>query len=392
MNTPTNTDLHTESGEYKYAGIPLQPSIFAEILVHLFNGKRFKREQAIEAVRLYHQEHGGSLDHFSGPGVFKKAASYLKGQGLTNIKYGYWILENQHDAPRQDTISEPPIFKNSSSPTDTSTGQADQADEVIGQGDAAVYVYYFDAYQEKALHNGKTYWPCKIGRTDIDPLSRIYGQSRTCFPEAPHIALIIKTDDSSTLETTLHCILKSNDRQLADAPGAEWFNTNPEEIKALYDILCQITSLRPLLTSIPLPSVDYLLKLGQLIYMANYVEKMVAHDCDELHIRISELITASSSLLAPENNTGECHTSEQNIADTGLSSYINQANASMNEVARQCEAVLHPHPFVSDGLQTPDLHHCSIDNSYLCTAEESDLEKAIRIIDKSFNELSERRP
>ncbi|PWG64445.1 GIY-YIG nuclease family protein [Bifidobacterium callitrichidarum] len=230
MDKLSSSNLYTEAGEYRYIDVPLQPSIFAEILLLLFNGKRFKREQAIEEVRQYHQEHGGSLDHFSGPGVFKKAASYLKGQGLTNVNYGYWTLDNQESLTQPESI---PAFSNTeNSATDTDTSMT-LADQVIGQGNAAVYLYYFDAYREKAARAGKTYWPCKIGRTDTDPLSRIYGQSRTCFPEAPHVALVIKTDDSSTLETTIHGILKLQGRQLPDAPGSEWFNTNPESVTTI---------------------------------------------------------------------------------------------------------------------------------------------------------------
>lgn len=227
MDRLSASNLQDDFGKYKYVGLPLQPSIFAEILLLLFNGKRFKREQAIEAVRQYHQHHGGSLDHFSGPGVFKKAASYLKPQGLTNVNYGYWTLEHQNVA--QQTNDHPSPSSTTERPTHTKTYTA-HGNRTIGEGSATVYVYYFDAYKEKAQRNGKIYWPCRIGCPDTDSLSRFYEQSQPCFPEPPHIALTIKCDDASTLETTIHGMLKLQGRQLTDTPGTEWFNTNPEDI------------------------------------------------------------------------------------------------------------------------------------------------------------------
>ena len=77
-------------------------------------------------------------------------------------------------------------------------------------------------------------WPCKIGRTDCDPIQRIIGQAGTCYPELPHVALIIYCDDSNALETAFHNIMKVKGRWMADAPGKEWFMTSPDELKAIY--------------------------------------------------------------------------------------------------------------------------------------------------------------
>lgn len=95
-------------------------------------------------------------------------------------------------------------------------------------------MYYYDVYVELAKLKGSSTWECKVGRTDRNPINRVLGQAGTCYPELPHIALIIKCADSSVLEAALHNILKMRGRWIADAPGTEWFMTTPQEIKDIY--------------------------------------------------------------------------------------------------------------------------------------------------------------
>ena len=100
-----------------------------------------------------------------------------------------------------------------------------------------MYVYFYDVYKELALLQGKEIWPCKIGRTDVDPIGRIFSQTGTCYPELPHLALIINCEDSSILEKALHNILKIKNRWISDAPGKEWYYSSPEEIETLYNTI-----------------------------------------------------------------------------------------------------------------------------------------------------------
>ena len=95
---------------YKYYGLELTPTIFSELLIQMFDGKQFSRQDAVDTIAKYHAENGGLLNK----------PSYLKGR-------------NQ--------------------------------------------------------------WECKIGRTEVDPLSRIFSQAGTCYPELPHVALIMYCDD-----------------------------------------------------------------------------------------------------------------------------------------------------------------------------------------------------
>ena len=76
----------------------------------------------------------------------------------------------------------------------------------------------------------------EILMTDLG-LQRIIGQAGTCYPEFPHVALVIYCDDSAQMETALHAILKLQKKHIESAPGTEWFMTSPEEIEKLYHVL-----------------------------------------------------------------------------------------------------------------------------------------------------------
>ena len=208
--------------EYKYVGVELTPNIFAELLISHFDGKQFKRSVAIDIITKYHKNNGGSLNKKDYIAVFKKACSSLSKNGLVNIGYGTWRLnyEVQELQIIEDDHSENAVPYN--------------VDKTIGTGAQAVYVYYYDTYKKYAESIGNHLWECKIGRTDRDPLQRIFGQAGTCYPELPHIALVIQCDNSSSLESVIHNILKLRNRWIESAPGTEWFFTTPAEIESIY--------------------------------------------------------------------------------------------------------------------------------------------------------------
>ena len=80
-------------------------------------------------------------------------------------------------------------------------------------------------------------WECKIGRTDVEPIQRIMGQAGTCYPEIPHIALVIYCEDSFQLEMAFHSILKVQKKYIKSAPGKEWFMTSPRKIEDIYSLI-----------------------------------------------------------------------------------------------------------------------------------------------------------
>lgn len=207
---------------YPYNSLELTPAIFKELLITLFDGKQFDRAIAVDTITKYHSENGGKLSKPSYIQTFKKACAYLKDSGLTNVGYGVWKLNYEK--------TETEVVSSSRQKEEISYS----VDKELGSGEKSVYVYYYDSYKNLAELNKKNAWECKVGRTDVDPIARVIGQAGTCYPELPHVALIIYCDDSSLLEKTLHDILKLRGKWLSESPGREWFLTSPEEIEEIY--------------------------------------------------------------------------------------------------------------------------------------------------------------
>ena len=47
---------------------------------------------------------------------------------------------------------------------------------IDSNGNEYIYLYYYPTYREMAFMNEVTQWPCKIGRTDQHPVTRVYQQ------------------------------------------------------------------------------------------------------------------------------------------------------------------------------------------------------------------------
>lgn len=208
-------------------GLELVPSLFANILIELFDGKIFKRQEAILAAKEYYIKTGGFLENDRDlTAVFKAATRLLKNKGLTNQGYGTWKLNYKKEDVEIVQVKPKNIEYN--------------VDEEIGFGDCAIYVYFYDIYKKYAEINNTNLFECKIGRTDRDPIHRIFNQSGTCYPEKPHIALIIYCDNSKSLESAIHSVLHYKGREVKGSLGKEWFLTTPEEIKEIYFYLQNI--------------------------------------------------------------------------------------------------------------------------------------------------------
>lgn len=110
---------------------------------------------------------------------------------------------------------------------------------IYGNGNQAVYIYYYQRYKIDAQKEGYEQWPCKIGYSKQNAISRVEQQAITSSPERPIIGAIIKTNDGYLLEQALHSILKLFHQQVPNATGKEWFMTNPQEIINLCQILRQ---------------------------------------------------------------------------------------------------------------------------------------------------------
>nr|WP_255429643.1 GIY-YIG nuclease family protein [Ramlibacter albus] len=88
----------------------------------------------------------------------------------------------------------------------------------------AIYWYTFPAY--KAASGP---FPIKIGK-GANPEARIM-QQVTPMPEKPEVLGTFAHPDADNLEKAIQYLLKVRGKRKADAPGAEWFLTTPEEIK-----------------------------------------------------------------------------------------------------------------------------------------------------------------
>ena len=108
----------------------------------------------------------------------------------------------------------------------------------LGSGDESVYLWYNEAEAYRARRRRHSVWACKIGRTKGIPDGRIVSQGAgTAFSDVPNIGLVLKTDDSQTLEAMIHAALRGAGRHISNFRGTEWFRTNPNEVKTLYQIL-----------------------------------------------------------------------------------------------------------------------------------------------------------
>lgn len=209
---------------YKYYGMDITPAIMKGLLIKLFDGKQFSRADAINRIIEYHKDNGGIISHKDYAWVFKASTKWLKKSGLVNCGYGIWRLNYKNEEVEVVEVRTTNECKYS-------------VDEIIGKGNRSIYVYYYDIYKKYAEIRAEVNFPCKIGRTDRAPIQRILGQCGTCYPEMPHVSLIINCEDSAKLELALHSILKYKNRWIEDAPGNEWFMTNPQEIKKIYNEL-----------------------------------------------------------------------------------------------------------------------------------------------------------
>ncbi len=210
--------------EYHYKGLAITPKMIEEIIIRLFNGTSNKRDTIVSQVLDFHISNGGLASEAQDfPRSVKVALSKMGQKGYAkNRAYGIWSI-NKSDEPIVE-VDEDVENNDETAIEDIPTHR------IYGKGAFAVYCYYFENYKKLAILEGRSTWPCKIGRSDKDPLIRVLSQTSTALPEKPRIDFIIRTEDSSLLETTIHSVLKMRHQQCEGSPGSEWFDTNPDEV------------------------------------------------------------------------------------------------------------------------------------------------------------------
>jgi hypothetical protein len=81
----------------------------------------------------------------------------------------------------------------------------------------------------------------KVGRTKGHVTARLIAQGvYTAFPTDPIVPLVIRTDDSQTLEDAIHATLVYAGKLIQNSLGTEWFKTNAQEIESIYNALAQL--------------------------------------------------------------------------------------------------------------------------------------------------------
>lgn len=223
------TETPTQS--YKYVGIPLTPNVIADLAKNLMRRPMFRRAELIEAVQEYHGANGGLPSNSDLTGATKKALSVLARDGLLERTGAYglwrWVV-----APEPDGLPELGLE------LDEDAEELELTDQTMveGQGSGSVYVYYFPSYKVLADLRNEDRWPVKIGMTAVSHAKiRISEQQGTAMPEEPVVAYVRKIDTPHRLERCIHTLLFYRGQQIDDAPGSEWFKSNPAEVKSIID-------------------------------------------------------------------------------------------------------------------------------------------------------------
>ncbi|UTT71161.1 GIY-YIG nuclease family protein [Arthrobacter sp. DNA4] len=189
----------------------------------------FRRSELIAAVQEYHRGNGGVDGKADLTTATKRALSNMARDGAiesTGVPGIWrWLV-----AP--DPLAEAPTGLD---PEDDSE-ELDVAEDAIeeGEGSGSVYAYYFPGYKKLADLKGDVRWPIKIGMTSLSRASiRITDQQRTVMPEEPVVAYVRRTDTPLKLERLMQAVLFYRGQQIEDAPGTEWFNSNPNEVREI---------------------------------------------------------------------------------------------------------------------------------------------------------------
>lgn len=224
----TNDEVDESNSGYEFAGIPLMPEAIRALILELYTGKVVRRNDIVNRIPTVHAERGGMQSNASNlEASVKKALQYLKRDGMaTNPGYGIWKIGSDNGA---DAILNAPL-NSAADELEEVQVSGFSADLEFGSGASAIYLYYFEAYESHPDAQAEGRWPCKIGRTDRDPLQRVLSQSTTALPEIPRVSFVMKTPFPSRWESAIHSILRLRGRIIETAPGNEWFSTNPTEV------------------------------------------------------------------------------------------------------------------------------------------------------------------
>lgn len=214
--------LAAKGVDYEYASLPLTPGVFVEVARTVLAGRQLRRNEISTAVTSYHLDNGGLPPRGQHLAVVKKGMALLAEQGLASPSGGYGI------------------WRIAASVEDDASGAVEEVlAPLLDQVELTGYVYVYDlpAYASLAEASGRDRWPHKIGRTEVSVESRIVEQVGTALPERPRVVVTEACNESVLLERALHAILELRGHKVRDAPGNEWYDTNPTEVRELIDFI-----------------------------------------------------------------------------------------------------------------------------------------------------------
>ena len=226
--------------DYKFRGVNLMPSVAEELILIKLQSGQARRNELIADGLNQHKTMGGLPCNADVTSTFKKALSNLMKKGkVYTPAYGLYRLSEESDATQSESLigTSEKIKLEEVELTGSDSINKITAQKTVGSGTGCVYVYYFDAYGKIAQSKGESAWLCKIGLSDGEAGIRISSQVGTALPEVPILALEIKTDEPSTLESAIHSVLILRGRWSKSSPGSEWFITNPDEVLEIFEFI-----------------------------------------------------------------------------------------------------------------------------------------------------------
>lgn len=206
---------------YPFAGLPATPMVLGELVLELFAGQTARRADLIDQAVAAHLGRGGLEPNSTATTVMKKALQDLEASGRVEKSgvQGWWRISGE---PSPTTNPE----------TVRPGAEAAQAHRSAALH-PGVYVYCYPSYRTLAEHRGETRWPVKIGMSATDMDGRIADQLGTSLPEAPVVLDRYPSETPSVLERAIHSVLTLRGQSMTEAPGAEWFMTNPDEVREI---------------------------------------------------------------------------------------------------------------------------------------------------------------
>lgn len=224
----------TRVPDYKYRDIPLTPSIAREHILEYLRSHSMpvKRDELVKYATEQHQKLGGRNRGDPTASVKKALNGLVDEEKVSHPTLGYYSLREEGESDTDKVIA---VISGSAEQDRTNNRLA--PNEIIGDGDESVYVYYQASDRRLAELEGRSVWPCKIGFTAGNLSTRIYAQfPATGVARLPVVGLVIRTDDGHGLERAIHFALDSAEARIDDANGAEWFDTSIDRIKAWYQV------------------------------------------------------------------------------------------------------------------------------------------------------------